>query len=54
VKIVYVKAANIRNNFSGAMVTPVLLRIPNGVSMGTRIPDVISLLFQLALIKIVN
>ena len=54
VKIVYVKAANIGSNFSGAMVTPMLLNVPNGVTMGARIATIVALILKLCLIEVVN
>jgi hypothetical protein len=54
VKIVYVKAANVGSNFSGAMVTPMLLNVPNGVTMGARIATIVALILKLRLIEIVN
>jgi len=54
VKIVYVKAANVGSNFSGAMVTPMLFNIPNGVTMGARIAVIVALILKLRLIEVVN
>ena len=54
VKIVYIKAANIRSNFSGAMVTPMLFDVPNGVPMGARVTTIVTLILKLCLIEVVN
>ena len=54
VKIVYVKAANIGSNFSGAMVTPMLLNVSNGVTMGAREATIVALILKLCLIEIIN
>ena len=54
VKIVYVKAANVGSNFSGAMIAPMVFDIPNSVAMRTRVAFVIAKILKLSLIKIVN
>jgi hypothetical protein len=54
VKIVYIKATNIRSNFSGAMITPVLFNIPNGVAMGTRVSTIVAFILKLSLVEIIN
>jgi len=54
VKIVYVKAANVGSNFSGAMVTPMLLNVPNGVTMGARVAVIVAFILKLRLIEVVN
>ena len=54
VKIVYVKAANVGSNFSGAMVTPMLFNVPNGVTMRARVAVIVALILKLRLIEVVN
>jgi hypothetical protein len=54
VKIVYVKAANVGSNFSGAMVTPMLFNVPNGVTMGARVALVVTFILKLSLTEIIN
>jgi hypothetical protein len=54
VKIVYVKATYVGSNFSGAVVTPMLFNIPNGVPMGAWVTTIVTLIPKLCLIEVVN
>lgn len=54
VKIVYVKAANVGSNFPGAMVTPMLFNVPNGVTMGAWVATIVTFILKLSLVEIIN
>jgi hypothetical protein len=54
VKIVYVKTANVRSNFPGAVITPIMFSISDDMAMRAWIAFVVTKLLKLSLIKIVN
>jgi hypothetical protein len=54
VKIVYVKAANVGTNFSGAVVAPVMLNVPDDMPVGAWVTAIVPFIFKLRSVKIIN
>ena len=54
VKIVYVKAANVGTNFSGAVVAPVMFNVSDDMSMGAWVTAIVPFILKLGSVKIIN
>jgi len=53
-QVVDIEPTDVAHDLPNTLVTPVVVLIPNGVAMGTRVPAIVPLFSQLRLSESVN